>query len=77
MKDTPVKFPDERNVKIKLYANEKFDQIRKIALMNATNTNRIPQYYRDFYLDKQTKKLLPWVHIFDTNHKNKKLQNIS
>jgi hypothetical protein len=41
-KDTPVEFPDERGVRIKLYAHEKFQAIRNTALINATNTNKIP-----------------------------------
>jgi len=64
-----VTFPEERQVKINLYAKEKFHAMRNVALMNATNTNRIPESYRDFYMEKETKKLMPWAHLFEGRRK--------
>lgn len=73
--DSPVDFPDERKVKIKLYANEKFQAMRNTALMNATNTNRIPEYYRDFYMEAGTKKLIHWAHLFESKYYKKPIKN--
>ena len=68
MQDGKVNFPDEREVKIKLFAKEQFNAIRNVALMNATNTNKIPECYRDFYVEPGTKKLIPWAHHFEAKH---------
>ncbi|CDW74975.1 transcription factor yy2 [Stylonychia lemnae] len=68
----PVTFPDEREVKVKLFANEKFKAMRNVALMDATNTNHIPECYRDFYMESQTKKLISWAHLFENKHHKKK-----
>ena len=35
--------------------------------MNATNTNKIPECYRDFYVEPGTKKLIVWAHHFENN----------
>ena len=45
--------------------------MRNIALMDATNTNRIPECYRDFYMESGTKKLINWAHLFESKHLNK------
>jgi len=77
IEETKVTFPSEREVKVKLFANKRFNAIRNIALMNATNTNHIPDSYRDFYLDKGTKKLITWAHHFESRHnrnKNKSME---
>lgn len=66
LKETPVVFPNEKSLKVKLMATEKFAAIRNIALQNAANTNTIPASYRDFYMDSTTKKLLPWARLFES-----------
>jgi len=45
--------------------------MRNIALMDATNTNRIPECYRDFYMESGTKKLINWAHLFENKHYKK------
>ena len=40
--NAPVSFPQERQIKVKLLASERFEAMRNVALMNATNTNKIP-----------------------------------
>jgi len=64
--NAPCSFPNEREVRVKLFAHQKFQAIRNVALMNATNTNRIPDSYRDFYMEKGTKKLITWAHHFES-----------
>lgn len=41
---------------------EKVVSMKKIAFLNATNTNFLPSSLRDFYLEPVTKKLYKWVH---------------
>jgi len=33
--------------------------------MDATNTNKMPGCYRDFYLEEGTRRKLAWAHKFD------------
>jgi len=53
-------------VKQRLLAQKKMEALRKLSLMNATNTNKIPQCHRDFYMAKETKKLLQWAQTFES-----------
>ena len=41
--------------------------------MNATNTNKIPECYRDFYVEPETRKLIKWAHLFESKHSNKNI----
>ena len=52
-------------------ANEHFSSMRKKALMNATNTNIMPECYRDWYMDAKTKRLVKWAHHFQGSKRSK------
>jgi hypothetical protein len=56
-----VEFPGEDQIKARILIIEKVMTMKKIAFLNATNTNFLPAAMRDFYLDPVTKKLYKWV----------------
>jgi len=45
--------------------------MKKIAFLNATNTNFLPDSLRDFYLEPATIKLYKWVHNIEKKTKEK------
>ena len=44
--------------------------------MNAANTGTIPESYRDFYMDKTARKLIPWARTFESRANKAGFQSV-
>ncbi|CDW87639.1 UNKNOWN [Stylonychia lemnae] len=66
-----VIFPNEEEIKRRIQIMEKVVSMKKIAFLNATNTNFLPESMRDFYQDPSTKKLHKWVHGIESRTRKK------
>ena len=71
-----VEFPDDAEIKRKIQVIEKVINMKKIAFLNATNTNFLPECFRDFYMDNATKKIYPWVGNIEEKTRKKLAQEL-
>ncbi|CAI2360995.1 unnamed protein product [Moneuplotes crassus] len=75
--EVSVKFPTEKEIIQKMQVIEKSLHMQKISFLNSTNTNFLPSSFRDFYMDKETIKLYPWVRNIENKYKHKLAQKVS
>lgn len=70
-------FPTEHEIIQKIQVIERSLHMKKISFLNATNTNFLPSSFRDFYMDKETIKIYPWVKDIETKAKLRLAKAIS
>ena len=63
---TPLPFSDD-SIRLRVAALDQLKQIKRVAIMNATNTNVVPVDNRGLglYLDMTAKKVQKWVTHFE------------
>lgn len=50
---------------MKLTVQNKLKKLKNTAVLNAANTNYHPLGARDFYIEKERKKLIPWLQGYE------------
>ena len=58
-------FPSEKELEMKLTVQNKLKKLKNTAVLNAANTNYHPLGARDFYIEKERKKLIPWLQGYE------------
>lgn len=63
---TPLPFSDD-SIRLRVAALDQLKQIKRVAIMNATNTNVVPVDNRGLglYMDMSAKKVQKWVTHFE------------